>query len=666
MQKGLDEDLFYKLKQYNILILSIVTFLVTLVLILIELDRQNYQVKKKEIIVNYWDEFFPLDQEELTLRSRLILEARSPEEKEKAKAALLKSVRKILDADNSIYRVALENTEHQTLLKEERSKFRQYNTFSNSLFLKGFSGQTSLKITDPVKNVPMGRLIVGYTTPKDDPRIQALTSEYRIYALIVIVFLSIVYYFILRILILPVKRVVGRLDEARRRPPLLFEHPNTLLEKEYNNIARDSLLTRVSQKMKDFLATSTNLDGARILSDLPAFISNLFGLDMVCFLSLSRKGENEFEVRGEYSQDSVDDPGLLKGLVELILSQSATPAIPLIEKNIKYGSQTIKHVARQIFAFTDIVMADKDYKDILVCAFIPDVNRSSPPEKWHLETYRLLADEIRLGLQTIENQRKVIFKEKSEATISLSRNLGHDLTNIIATSKLDLLAVKSFLDMDEEQIKRSPEKQKIFRESLAAVLNNTMFLQQIVNVYRSFSFIKRPRFEYADVNRLLSEIVDLFRLSTSANIDIRTSYAAEIPPCRLEERLVKLAVFNILTNALDAIRRKSGPEAVSGFINVKTLFDEKQDQVVISIRDSGDGIRNEKGELATPHEIERVFNLGFTTKKEEEGEGLGLNWVYTIITEFHKGRIQPRNHPEGGAEFLIYLNREIPEEEPVH
>jgi signal transduction histidine kinase len=220
--------------------------------------------------------------------------------------------------------------------------------------------------------------------------------------------------------------------------------------------------------------------------------------------------------------------------------------------------------------------------------------------------------------------------------------------------------------MDEEQIKRSPEKQKIFKESLAAVLNNTMFLQQIVNVYRSFSFIKRPRFEYVDVNRLLSEIVDLFRLSTSANIDIRTSYAAEIPPCRLEERLVKLAVFNILTNALDAIRRKPGPEGVSGFINVKTLFDEKQDQVVISIRDSGDGIRNEKGELATPIEIERVFNLGFTTKKEEEGEGLGLNWVYTIITEFHKGRIQPRNHPEGGAEFLIYLHREIPEEEPVH
>ena len=71
--------MFSKLKRYQILILSVVVFLVTMVLIVLQLDRQNYQVKKKEIIVNYWDEFFPLDQEDLTMRSRLVLEAENPE-----------------------------------------------------------------------------------------------------------------------------------------------------------------------------------------------------------------------------------------------------------------------------------------------------------------------------------------------------------------------------------------------------------------------------------------------------------------------------------------------------------------------------------------------------------------------------------------------------------
>jgi hypothetical protein len=215
--------LFSRLKRYHILILSIIVFIATLVLILLELDRQNYQVKKKEIIVNYWDEFFPLDQEDLTLRSRLVLQAGSHEEQEKAKDALLKSILKILESDTSIYKIALEDASYQILLKEERDKFRLYNRFSNSLFLKNFRGQTSLKISDPVKNISIGRLIVAYTTPLGDARINDLTTQYRFYALFLTVFLCLVYAYILKYLILPVKRVVANLDQARIHfPPVPF------------------------------------------------------------------------------------------------------------------------------------------------------------------------------------------------------------------------------------------------------------------------------------------------------------------------------------------------------------------------------------------------------------------------------------------------------------
>lgn len=653
--------MFSKLKQYHILILSIVVFIATLVLILLELDRQNYQIRKKEIIVNYWDEFFPLDQEELTLRSRLVLQARGFEEREKAAAALMKTIQEIVQGDASIYKIALEDAEHQIILKEEVSKFRKYNTFSNSLFLKSFRGQTSLKISDPIKNVPLGRLIVAYTTPKNDTRIIDLTTRYRTYALMIFVALSLVYVYILKYLILPVKRVVANLDLARGKPPVIFPRPKSLLEKEYNNLARDSLLIRVNQKLKDYLATSTNLDPGQILKELPGFLRDIFHFDLVLFLQLKRKNEASFDVAGQSESGGEGHLAIVKCAVDFVLSQTSTPAAPLIEQNLKDRHHILKQGSSPVSVYTNIVASGEDFSDLTVCLLIPELGKNVPPGKWSLETFRMLSDEIRLGLQTIENQRKVIFKEKSEATISLSRNLGHDLTNIIATSKLDLLAVKSFLDMNEDEMRQSPEKQNIFKESLAAVLNNTMFLQQIVNVYRSFSFIKRPRFEEVDVNHLLEEIVDLFRLSTSASIVIRTSFAADPPPCQMEERLVKLAVFNLLTNALDAIKRKSGTAGVSGFINVKTLFDEKKDQVIIAIRDSGEGIRNEKGELASPLEIDQIFNLGFTTKKNEEGEGLGLSWVYTIIAEFHKGRIVPRNHPEGGAEFQIYLPRVIPD-----
>jgi hypothetical protein len=53
--------------------------------------------------------------------------------------------------------------------------------------------------------------------------------------------------------------------------------------------------------------------------------------------------------------------------------------------------------------------------------------------------------------------------------------------------------------------------------------------------------------------------------------------------------------------------------------------------------------------------MERVFHLGYSTKDKQEGEGLGLNWVHSIIADFHNGRVVPRNRPEGGAEFSVYL-----------
>ncbi len=40
---------------------------------------------------------------------------------------------------------------------------------------------------------------------------------------------------------------------------------------------------------------------------------------------------------------------------------------------------------------------------------------------------------------------------------------------------------------------------------------------------------------------------------------------------------------------------------------------------------------------------------------EDGGEGLGLSWVWTIVEEFHGGKVEARNHPMGGAEFVMRI-----------
>jgi two-component system sensor histidine kinase HupT/HoxJ len=66
----------------------------------------------------------------------------------------------------------------------------------------------------------------------------------------------------------------------------------------------------------------------------------------------------------------------------------------------------------------------------------------------------------------------------------------------------------------------------------------------------------------------------------------------------------------------------------------------------VAFHDSGPGMSDEV--------LNRLFDPFFTTKPVGEGTGLGLSISYGIV-ERHGGRLSARNHPDGGAEFLLRL-----------
>jgi two-component system sensor histidine kinase PilS (NtrC family) len=58
--------------------------------------------------------------------------------------------------------------------------------------------------------------------------------------------------------------------------------------------------------------------------------------------------------------------------------------------------------------------------------------------------------------------------------------------------------------------------------------------------------------------------------------------------------------------------------------------------------------------------LEEIWEPEFTTKSR--GTGLGLPMVRQTIA-FHRGRVEGRNNPEGGAVFLVELPVQGP---PAH
>jgi two-component system, NtrC family, sensor kinase len=175
-----------------------------------------------------------------------------------------------------------------------------------------------------------------------------------------------------------------------------------------------------------------------------------------------------------------------------------------------------------------------------------------------------------------------------------------------------------------------------------------------VDVYRSFMYLEKPVFEKVSLEPLLTRLVQLFRRATTQRIEIQTHFTNNLPGITMEPRLFKLAMFNLLTNSLDAIKKSSTDRPISGLIELSVSLDDTQKNIFVSVKDNGLGLRRSDGSALPENEIQRIFQFGYSTKEKVAG-GLGLAWVYTIICEIHKGTITAKNNSSGGAEFIIAL-----------
>ncbi len=112
---------------------------------------------------------------------------------------------------------------------------------------------------------------------------------------------------------------------------------------------------------------------------------------------------------------------------------------------------------------------------------------------------------------------------------------------------------------------------------------------------------------------------------------------------RLQQVLV-----NLLSNALDAMETAAEPR-----IEISAMS-AGAGRILIKVRDHGEGI----DEAATG----KIFDPFFTTKGVGKGLGLGLSISYNIVKDFG-GRLTVESHPEGGAVFIVDLERarEVPE-----
>ncbi|MFO0984107.1 MAG: HAMP domain-containing sensor histidine kinase [Planctomycetota bacterium] len=97
--------------------------------------------------------------------------------------------------------------------------------------------------------------------------------------------------------------------------------------------------------------------------------------------------------------------------------------------------------------------------------------------------------------------------------------------------------------------------------------------------------------------------------------------------------------LNLFLNATDALAGVAGAR-----LDVRLA--RQDDRIRIDVADNGCGMTSEQ--------VDRAFDLFFTTKGGGEGSGLGLSIAHRIVSD-HGGAIQLQSEPGRGSTFSVWL-----------
>ena len=263
------------------------------------------------------------------------------------------------------------------------------------------------------------------------------------------------------------------------------------------------------------------------------------------------------------------------------------------------------------------------------------------PDGASLFTYLDVTDSIRVerALRERTEALETTDRLKSEFLANISYELRTPLNAIVGFA--EILEYKYFGELNDRQL----EYAKAIVESsqrLLTLINDILDLATIEAGYLQLDLAP------VDLPALLETIHTLsHERARSRGVELEINCPSEIPPLVADERRLKQALFNLLSNSL-----KFTPSG--GRISVSV--EPQDDDVLLSVSDTGIGIPPEQ-HTKVFDKFERGSGHG-----RQAGAGLGLSLVKSLI-ELHHGRIELRSTPNSGTSVICYLPKRPPEGE---
>lgn len=240
--------------------------------------------------------------------------------------------------------------------------------------------------------------------------------------------------------------------------------------------------------------------------------------------------------------------------------------------------------------------------------------------------------------------------EKAKRLYQRTKELEELKTQFFSNVSHELRTPLSLIIGPTEQLLQAPETPPHIREQLAVVSRNAQTLLGYVNNLLDVAKLEanHMKAEYCetDLTRLARLVASLFDILSH---DQRILFELDVPDrlvAQVDPEKIRRILLNLLSNAFHF--------APGGGV-VRLTLRETPDRVFIEVADNGPGIPKDRREV--------VFERFGTSNPGGTGLGLSISREFALL---HGGSISVTDAPEGGALFVVDLQRMAPAGTVVH
>jgi signal transduction histidine kinase len=232
------------------------------------------------------------------------------------------------------------------------------------------------------------------------------------------------------------------------------------------------------------------------------------------------------------------------------------------------------------------------------------------------------------------------YSRKLAALGRLMAGVAHEVKNPLNAMTIHLELLKGKLAAAAEPVAVGARSHAVSPVStvdkhVEIIAHEIQRLDQVLNGFLKFARPDELKLQPIRLQAIVSDIVTTITPEADRlHVTVRHDCPAGLPAINADPGMLRQALLNLALNACQAM-----PEG--GTLRI-ACRPGSRGRVEIDVEDTGVGI--------APENLQKIFDLYFTTK--EKGSGIGLSMVYRIV-QLHDGEVEVQSTPGRGTRFRL-------------